>query len=581
MPRVLPCLLVLALSMCHVEHGASQATDQSQPTQAEPAASTNPALAEAITAILNDPAVIRAHWGILVETLDGATATTTASLPAAQTSSNILYALNEGQSFQPASNAKLFTTAAALALLGKQRRFTTTVKSPAPVTGNGELRGDLILCGTGDANLSGRTIPYVEPQTQATSPLAAPIQPDPLRYLEAMADDIVRAGVKHINGDIVGDDTLFPYEPYAPDWAIDDMVWGYGAPVSALSVNDNQLRLTVAPGASVGDAVVVTLEPLVKLASGLGYDTLSSTAITTAAVTSTELRIDHAVGSHVIEVSGTIPLHAKPHTEELAITDPAEFAASAFKQLLEARGVTITGIARAHHRPSLATLSPLAEARQPLTTLPQGAVELLDPVAAADSSRCAAGCTLLAQHLSPTLADDVVVTNKVSQNLHAELLLHALSTEYGEDLPGGAGRGSIAEGTRVVRQFLINAGLDGNDFVFYDGSGLSGHDLVTPRSIVQLLRFATTQPWFDVYRNSLPVGGVDGGLTARFTDTSLKGHVFAKTGTLGEVRALSGYLECHSGRTVAFSILVGNRTPSSTADRIAMDKIVATIAQLD
>ncbi len=579
MPRVLPCLLVLALSMCHVEHGASQATDQSQPTQAEPAASTNPALAEAITAILNDPAVARAHWGILVESLDG-TAATTLPPPAAQTSNHILYALNEGQSFQPASNAKLFTTAAALALLGKQRRFTTTIESPAHVTGNGELHGDLILRGTGDANLSGRTIPYVEPLTEATHPPAPLVQPDPLRYLEAMADNIVSAGVRHIQGDIVGDDTLFPYEPYAPDWAIDDMVWGYGAPVSALSVNDNQLRLTVAPGPRVGDAAVVTLEPLVKLASGLGEDTLSSTAITTAAVTSTELRIDRAVGSHVIEVSGTIPIHAKPHTEEIAISDPAEFAAAAFKQLLEARGVTITGVARARHRPSLATLGSLAEGRQPLTTLPQGAVELLH-LAAADSSQCAAGCTLLAQHLSPTLADDVVVTNKVSQNLHAELLLHALSTEYGEDLPGGAGRGSIAEGTRVVRQFLINAGLDGNDFVFYDGSGLSGHDLVTPRSIVQLLRFATTQPWFDVYRNSLPVGGVDGGLTVRFTDPSLKGHVFAKTGTLGEVRALSGYLECHSGRTVVFSILVGNRTPSSTADRIAMDKIVAAIAQIE
>lgn len=570
MPRVLPCLLVLAFAVCHVEHCASQAPDASQIPQA---AANNQALAEAIRAILNDPAVTRAHWGILVETLDGAAVTASQHSP--QPSDQILYALNAGQSFQPASNAKLFTTAAALALLGGQRRFTTTVESSAPVSANGELRGDLILRGAGDANLSGRTLPYVEPQTQPTTPPAVAAQPDPLRYLAALADDIVRTGVRQIHGDIIGDDTLFPYEPYAPDWSIDDMVWGYGAPVSALSVNDNQLRLTVAPGAAVGDAAVITLEPSVTLASGLGYDTVSNTATTSAATTSTALRIDRAVGSHIIEVSGTIPLHAKPDTEELALTDPAEFAAAALRQMLEARGVSITGVARARHRPSVATLSPLAESRQPLTTLPQGAVELLHPA----SLPCAAGCTRLAQHLSPTLAEDVVVTNKVSQNLHAELLLRALSTEYGEDLPGGAGKGSIAEGTRVVRQFLLNAGLDGGDFVFYDGSGLSGHDLVTPRSIVQLLRFATTQPWFAVYKSSLPVGGVDGGLTARFTDPPLKGHVFAKTGTLGEVRALSGYLDCRSGRTVAFSILVGNRTPSSTADRIAMDRIVAAIAQ--
>jgi D-alanyl-D-alanine carboxypeptidase/D-alanyl-D-alanine-endopeptidase (penicillin-binding protein 4) len=129
----------------------------------------------------------------------------------------------------------------------------------------------------------------------------------------------------------------------------------------------------------------------------------------------------------------------------------------------------------------------------------------------------------------------------------------------------------------VERQFLINAGLDPNDFVFYDGSGLSSHDLVTPRATAKLLQFATTQPWFAAWKASLPIGGEVGTLDFRFANPPLKDHVFAKTGTEGEARALSGYLDCASGRTVIFSILVSNHLPGTTADRDAMDRIVAAI----
>jgi D-alanyl-D-alanine carboxypeptidase/D-alanyl-D-alanine-endopeptidase (penicillin-binding protein 4) len=149
---------------------------------------------------------------------------------------------------------------------------------------------------------------------------------------------------------------------------------------------------------------------------------------------------------------------------------------------------------------------------------------------------------------------------------------------YGDrNRDGGRFDGSTVEGARVVRQFLINAGIDPNDFVFYDGSGLSSHDLVTPRATAKLLQFATTQPWFADWKASLPIGGEDGTLDFRFTKPPLKDHVFAKTGTEGEARALSGYLDCASGRTVIFSILVSNHLPGTTADRDVMDKIVAAI----
>jgi serine-type D-Ala-D-Ala carboxypeptidase/endopeptidase (penicillin-binding protein 4) len=168
--------------------------------------------------------------------------------------------------------------------------------------------------------------------------------------------------------------------------------------------------------------------------------------------------------------------------------------------------------------------------------------------------------------------EDVTVTNKVSQNLHAELLLHDLGRKT------FCGKGSTAEGARLVRAFLEDAGIDKDDFVFFDGSGLSGHDLVTPRATVRLLQYASTQPWFADWKRSLPVSGEDGSLAERFARAPLKDHVFAKTGTLGEARALSGYLDTASGRTVIFSIMVGNHMPHSNADREVMDKIVAAIA---
>ena len=127
------------------------------------------------------------------------------------------------------------------------------------------------------------------------------------------------------------------------------------------------------------------------------------------------------------------------------------------------------------------------------------------------------------------------------------------------------------------RTFLTVNQIDPEEFIFFDGSGLSGHDLVTPRATARLLAFAATQPWFAVWRASLPAAGEDGSLTSRFSQPPLKNHVFAKTGTLSEARALSGYLDAASGRTLIFSIMVGNHLPGTSADRGAMDKIVAAI----
>jgi D-alanyl-D-alanine carboxypeptidase/D-alanyl-D-alanine-endopeptidase (penicillin-binding protein 4) len=493
-----------------------------------------------VAKLLADPEVSRAHWGIAVTKMDGTP----------------VYALNAGEFFQPASNAKLFTTAAAVALLGPQATVTTRVMAMSSPDKDGVLpSGGLVLMGAGDANLSGRAIPYLSP---ALRPKPAPPEADPLRYLQEMADQVAKTGLKVVQGDVVGDDSLFPWQPYPEDWSIDDAVWGYGAPVSALTVGDNMLKVTVTPGTAAGAPAIVAIEQAVP------YYTVESNVITGAANTVPAVGIDRAPGSKTVRVYGTVPAAMQPLTSHLAIDDPAEYAAMAFKQMLEQRGIRVTGRARAEHRLSVDTANFSDEAQQALT-LP-----------ATDKSKtlgCVNFCTTLAAHVSPSLIDDIVATNKVSQNLHAELMLRRLGYAFAAD-------GSAAQGARVVRTFLTTlAGVDKDDFVFFDGSGLSGHDLVAPRAAVQLLQYAGTQPWFAEWKSSLPVGGVDGTLAGRFTQAPLKGHVFAKTGTLGEARALSGYIDCASGRTVIFSIMVDNHAPHSHADEAAMDKIVAAIAE--
>jgi D-alanyl-D-alanine carboxypeptidase/D-alanyl-D-alanine-endopeptidase (penicillin-binding protein 4) len=178
---------------------------------------------------------------------------------------------------------------------------------------------------------------------------------------------------------------------------------------------------------------------------------------------------------------------------------------------------------------------------------------------------------VLAHRTSVPLAQDITLTNKVSQNLHAELLLRLLGKTLGTD-------GSFEEGTRVVRQFMVSAGVDDNDMFFYDGSGMSMDDRVTPRALTKLLTYAARQPWGEAWRETLPVAGVDGTLSSRFKDSPVKGRIWAKTGTLAESNCLSGYVAGASGKTLAFSIMVNGHRPNSTDESKAIDRIAEAIA---
>ena len=515
-------------------------------------------LAEQIAGLVAEPAVSRAHWGISVTTLDGTP----------------IYGLNEAQLFQPASNAKLFTTAAAMALLGPDRTFKTQVSGPLDEA-TGRVTGDLVLKGSGDANFDSGDLPYV---AAAKRPKNEAHVTHALTDLDDLVNQLAAKGVKEVDGDVVGDDTLFPWEPYGADWSIDDAVWGYGAPVSALTIADNQLRLTMTAAAKPWARGSVVLEQAVP------YYTIEGEVQTVATkAEATGMQVARMPGSRVLRVFGSMAVGSEKDVEEVAIDDPAEYAAMALRAALTERGIVVKGVARAKHRAVTDAAGFLSALHRPddgqdavITGGIEGGSCLMDP----PPLRGASIPAILATHLSAPLSEDVLLTNKVSQNLHAELLLRALARS-----PFCA-KGSTVEGARLVRAFLMRAGIDGDDFVFYDGSGLSGHDLVTPRATAKLLAFAATnpkrytaeKPWFDDWKASLPIGGEDGGLVSRFAKAPLKDHVFAKTGTLGEARALSGYLDCTSGRTVVFSIMVGNHLPGTSADRDVMDKIVAAIA---
>ncbi|MGH9615436.1 MAG: D-alanyl-D-alanine carboxypeptidase/D-alanyl-D-alanine endopeptidase [Acidobacteriaceae bacterium] len=505
------------------------------------------ALSRAIDKLLSSPAAAQAHWGISITTLDG----------------RVIYEKNDAQLFAPASNAKLFTTSTALALFGPNATVETRVIAPNAPDAEGTVHGDVTLLGAGDLSMSSRAYPFSEKAEQESEKTGPPNPP--LGALEALADQLQQRGVKRVEGNIVGDDAAFPWEPYGTGWAWDDLVWDYGAPISALTINDNIVYLTVTPGATPGDPVTFAWNPAI---TGTYY-TVENDARTSVAGSQRSLGLDRPLGSREIRLFGTIPAGSTPLHIGLAVIDPAQFAAIAFRQMLKARGITVTGAATARHRQSIDTaiyeqsvLRPLALPDSADANEPNQAPPALPP-----------GEVVLAKRTSVPLLEDITVTNKVSQNLHAETFLRLLGKRFGED-------GSIEEGARVVRAEMQRAGIQPQDFFFYDGSGLSPEDRVAPRAITTLLRYVAEQPWGAEFRGTLPIGGIDGTLSNRFTTGPLRGQVFAKTGTLEEVNALSGYVTAKDGRTLIFSILCNGHMPEAKGITHTIDAIVTDAAEM-
>jgi len=456
--------------------------------------------AERAERLVQTSPVDKGEWGLLI--VDATTGET-------------LYEKNAGKYFVPASNMKLLTTALALDTLGPDYRFRTTVETNGTLSAEGKISGDLILVGRGDPNLSNRKFPF-DTKEEFDGP--------PEKALAELADAVVARGVKEISGDVVGDDSYFSRERYPDGWEIDDMVWEYGAAISAIEVDDNTVSLTLTAGEKPGDAVMAVMEPAEQ-------EFIVKNEVTTVGAKEKEdLRLTREPGASTVVVSGVLPAKSAPRKLVLAIQEPAQHAAALLARLLSERGVKVGGNIRARHEP--------------------------DP---AEASR-----TVLAEHVSIRLGDSVKLVNKISQNLHTEVLLRTAARQTGrwsdpEDLQ------------KFPKEFYAKVGIATDDVMQTDGSGLSRHDLVTPRAFVALLQYAQRQAWFPSYYDSLPVAGVDGTLNERMRSADIAGRIHAKTGSVAHVRTLSGFAEAPGGRRLIFSFLSNNQSGKSHEVHDALD----------
>jgi serine-type D-Ala-D-Ala carboxypeptidase/endopeptidase (penicillin-binding protein 4) len=482
-----------------------------------------------------DAALAEAHaqkaiWGVLVADRD---------------SGEPLYELNADRFFTPASNAKIFTSTLALSMLGPDFRFHTTLETTGQLGSDGRLLGDLILVGRGDPDLSNRKFPYagkVEREGPAEAAFAE------------MVEGALAKGLKEVDGNIVADDSYFPYDPYPAGWSVGDLYFTFGAPVSALAFNDNSFSIEVSPAQREGDAAALVVEPPGAL------DSFAHEVGTGPSSGKPDFSVVRQPGQKFILLRGSIPVGHASIKLDFAMIDPAEVAARTLEQTLETAGVHVTGQVRVQHAAPPQPFDATTLATRSTADIP------LNPGGMSSEMAKIVNTLVLAEHISPALLESIRVTNKVSQNLHAELFLRTVAREK-------AGIGSTDAGIWVEQNFLKTAGIADGDVVLSDGSGLSRDDLVTPRAVVQLLRYVALQPWGADYISTFPIAGVDGTLEYRMKDTAASGRILAKTGSLEHVRAMSGYATTLRGEHLVFTIF-GNNNPEHGHDATAaMDAI--------
>lgn len=432
-------------------------------------------------------------------------------------SKKILFHYNDDFLFMPASNMKVLTTALALLRLGPDYRFTTRLLR--------EPSGDLVLAGSGDPSLSGRVYPYSK--DSGSGP--------PLRALEALVDRAVSAGLTRVDGDVIGDDRLYPYAPYPPSWTEDDKIREYGAPVSALTLNDNTITITAQPGAEAGDPAHISFSPAIE------YYAVDNRVATVGRGGEARIRLSRVQNSRQLLLWGSIPAGHAAFGETLAVDDPALFAAEALYDALARRGVTITGKAVARHR---------------------SVSEDYDPALSVE----------LASRTSPPLVQLLQVTDKTSQNLHAELMLREVGrvTRF---------MGTREAGLEEMAAMFKEAGASANDARVEDGSGLARNVMVAPRLMTRILAYLYQSKYRDAWISLLPVGGEDGTLKNRLCCTADAANIHAKTGTLSRAIALSGYAQSKTHGWLAFSIIVNSFTASSGDIRRWIDKIALELTE--
>lgn len=456
----------------------------------------------------------RALPGNVAAALATAPAGTRFGLLVVDEAGKVVAALDPDKRFIPASNTKLFTTAAAFALLPEARIDKGVAGAGVALVASGVKAPDAVVIGFGDAYLS-----------------AAPDCVD--NCLTTLADVIAaRTRVVH---DVVGDATYFPDQRWSPGMSWNNIGTDDGTAIAALSLADNALELEVTPAT----------EGVPPRLSAPGYFTLTNRAGTNLSGETTVM-LEQPVNRRALVLHGQIPAGAKPARFAIGIDDPAEWTAWNLAEMLKARGVKVTGKVVSRYR----AMTPADAQRQ------TGVAAFAPP-------------PLLARLTPPALLDEIGKINKDSSNVHAELLMRRIGRQHGG--------GSLADGIGELTDLMVSAGVPRAGFDFSDGSGMSTYNRVSPAAAVALLRWAQTQPWGAQFKASLPIGGTDGTLRRRFARTPLAGRIMAKTGTLNATNALSGYMQGASGKPLIFSIFA-NDVPDGGSAVPAMDAAIQAIA---
>lgn len=402
---------------------------------------------------------------------------------------------------RPASVMKVATTAAAMLALGPTHELATEVFATREPDEQGVVAGDLVVRGEGDPGINNRAGPGAAEAA-----------------LQVMAK-AVHAKVKHVDGDLVMDDTAFAGPMRHPGWNWDDGEWAwYMAPVSSLLLTDACVEMSVLPGDGEGAAGVVRMDP------ETGAVRFVDKVVTAAAgQKKTNVVLGRSDGAGTISVTGNVPKGSKGYSFDAACVDPPTHLGDVFLRVLREEGVEITG--------------KVVVRRGPGTGVGDDSIVSGDP----------ASLVPLARHAT-TVGDVVRIANKHSQNLYAELLLRAVARAKG-------GEGSFDGGCRAARMVL---GFDDGDATFHqvDGSGLARENQTTVGALGKILVTMYGSPCARDFIASMPEpGDADGTLRKRMDSPKFQGHVFAKTGTLRDTSSLAGYVRSQSGKTFAFVVL--------------------------
>jgi D-alanyl-D-alanine carboxypeptidase/D-alanyl-D-alanine-endopeptidase (penicillin-binding protein 4) len=460
-----------------------------------------------LTDHVSQPKFSQGTWGIKIVSLESA---------------ETIFETNAHKLLKPASNAKTFTGALALDVLGPDFRIRTSLLAKSTPDRRGRLNGDLIIYGRGDPSFAARF------HDGNYTNLLAPV-----------IDAIRNAGIKQIDGDLVGDDTFFNGPPYGASWTWDDLQYYYGAEVSALTYQDNVIDLVLQPS-SEGKPCKIILKP------DSTYLELINRTRTGDANRRPSINVIRPLGERRAYITGGLPRDHKDFEDSVTVPQPALWFVHSLREELNRAGIKVRGKLRTQSWPDDEKINP----------------EDYKELGFAESAPIS---EIVARMLKP------------SQNLYAQLLL----LQVGAQSNLSTNRNNITTedaGIAELRAFATRAGIDPGEVLLDEGSGLSRSALVTPHALVSLQKFMATHPHAAIYREALPAPG-EGTLRTRFKDLS-SGKLRAKTGTIRYVNALSGYLETAAHEQLAFALLLNAHNQSSPESRAELDTIIRLLTRL-